>query len=351
MAALYMLLSANVAYSQDSKEKARQKGQLAIALMDDEHKYDAAIKLLEEAGKLAPGNIDYPYEIAYAYNAKAEYKKACSILEQLQSHPGVHGQVYQFLGNIYERLGQKDKAIATYEAGLKKFPEAGGLYMELGNINIGQKNYNKALAYFERGIKVDPRFAGNYYWAAKIYCSSPETVWGMIYGEIFMNMERGTARTEEISRLLYETYRTGIQLGGALEPIVSFSKSSAADAPGEGISALPSVVYGSLLTDALTGEQAIDLASLNRIRSRFLESYFGKDRNGRYPNILFDYQQQVKEAGYLEAYNYWVLGKGADEAFNRWKANNDELWKKFMDWFGQNKLQVDAGHTFHREQY
>lgn len=120
-----MLLSANIAYSQDSKEEARQKGQKAIALMDDEHKYNAAIKLLEEAGRLDPKNIDYPYEIAYAYSAKADYKKACGVLEKLLTHPDVHGQVYQFLGNTYDRLGHKDKAATTYETGLRKFPETG----------------------------------------------------------------------------------------------------------------------------------------------------------------------------------------------------------------------------------
>jgi len=343
LALLLTWLSVTGAYSQENKkEEARQKGQQAVALMDDKHKYGEAIKLLEEARRLDPGNIAYSYEIAYAYNAKADYKKACGILEQLIVHPDIYPQVYRLLGNAYSNLGQRDKAIATYEAGLKKFPEAGALYQELGNISRDKKNYNRALAYYERGIKVDPGFPANYYWAAKIYCNSPEQIWGMIYGEVFMNMERGTDRTWEIGKLLFETYKNNLQIAGAATTVSGFSSTRYP---------FSSDVYEPLLSAALKGVETIDLASLHGIRSRFLQRYFAEKKYTTYPNILFDYQKEIADAGFLEAYDYWLLGKGSDQSFNQWKADNDELWKKFMNWFGQNKMVVDKDHFFHREQY
>ena len=66
------------------------------------------------------------------------------------------------------------------------------------------------MTYFEKGIEVNPMFASNYFRAAKIYCNSSEEVWGMIYGEIFINLERTNDRTFKISKLLFDTYKSEI---------------------------------------------------------------------------------------------------------------------------------------------
>ncbi len=78
-------------------------------------------------------------------------------------------------------------------------------------IQLGKKDYNKALTYFEKGIEVAPNYSSNYYWCARLYCNSTEEVWGMIYGEIFMNLERNSKRTAEISKLLFDTYKKEIK--------------------------------------------------------------------------------------------------------------------------------------------
>ncbi|MFZ1799296.1 MAG: tetratricopeptide repeat protein, partial [Chitinophagaceae bacterium] len=187
-----LLFIGQISYAQTNKEQAYAKAKEAIKLEDEEGKYDEAIQLLKEAEALDPENINYPYEIAYAYSGKKEYKKASDILEKLLDRKDVNGRIYQALGNAYDFQGKGDKAISTYEKGLKKFPNSGELYLESGNMDLVKKDYNKALNYYEKGIEMDPKFPSNYYWASKIYCSSEDEVWGMIYGEIFMNLERNS---------------------------------------------------------------------------------------------------------------------------------------------------------------
>src|SRR4051794_27075569 len=111
---LLLLAAAPVCYGQTDKETAQAKTNQAIKLEDEEGKYDEAIKLLQEACKLDPDNITYPYELAYSYTAKKEYKTASDILEKLLSHKDVYGRIYQLLGNVYDYQGMADKAIATY---------------------------------------------------------------------------------------------------------------------------------------------------------------------------------------------------------------------------------------------
>jgi len=346
-------------HAQTAKEQAVAKAREAIRIEDGEGKYDEAIKLLAEAAALDPDNIDYPYEIAYAYAAKKDYKTSTGLLEKLLDHKDVNGRVYQSLGNNYDYMGQPDKAIETYERGVKKFPNAGELYLELGNMRLVKKEYDKALGYYERGIENDPKFPSNYYWAARIYCNSEEEVWGMLYGEIFMNLERNSKRTSEISRLLFDTYKSEITIKpDSTSYGVSFSKNATMSVGMDELKdpkkfKLPFGMgcYEILMAIGLAGERRIDLDALDRIRTRFLDAYFQGTYAKTYPNALFDYQNRIKAAGQLEAYNHWLLSQGDKDAFIKWQSGNESKWKAFLQWYGDNALVLDATHNFHRTQY
>lgn len=351
---IFVILS-QTSNAQTHTDIAHAKAKEAIRLEDEEGKFDEAIVLFNEAKELDPGNIDYPYELAYAYSGKKEYKKASDILEKLLDHKNAYGRVYQALGNAYDLQGKPDKALKAYETGIKKFPNTGELYLELGNMNLVKKEYAKALELYERGIEADPRFPSNYYWASKIYCSSEEEVWGMIYGEIFMNLERNSRRTAEISKLLFDTYKSEIKFTSDTSYGVSFSKGEMIN-----INALNSKnfkmpfgtgVYEMILATAVIGEKTIDINSLDRIRTRFIESYFKGDNSTRYPNVLFEFQQQVKNAGHLEAYNHWITIKGDEAGFKTWYEENKSKWDDFIAWFGPNPLKVDQSRRFYRAQY
>ena len=188
--------------AQTNKETAKEKFTQAIELVD-KGKFDEGIKLLEESQKLyGEENFTYPYEIAYAYYHKEDYKQAVKILENaITKYKNPNARAFQLLGNAYDIMGNPKKAIEWYQTGLKKFPNSGELYLELGNLQFQKKEYAKALPFYEKGIEISPQFPSNYYRSTQIYCNSSERVWGMIYGEIFMNLERNSERTLEISKL------------------------------------------------------------------------------------------------------------------------------------------------------
>ncbi|UKI17533.1 MAG: tetratricopeptide repeat protein [Bacteroidales bacterium] len=122
----------------------------------------------------------------------------------------VDDRLYQVWGNSYADRGNDRKAEKIYRRGLKAFPHSGALHMELGALAFKDKRYDEALMYFERGIELDPSYPDNYWRAAGIYLSSPESVWGMIYGEIYMNMVCNGEQNMEVSRLLAEAYDSNI---------------------------------------------------------------------------------------------------------------------------------------------
>lgn len=353
---LLFIMAGQIVYGQTTnKEKALDKGKEAIKLMDN-GKFDESIKLLEEAQKYDPDDINYPYELGYAYYAKKDYKKASKYLESILKHKDINDRVYQLLGNTFDNLGKGDKAIETYEAGLKLFPNSGNLYLEMGVMQMGKKDYNKALSYYEKGIEVAPNFSSNYYWAAKIYCSSTEEVWGMIYGEIFMNLERNSKRTSEISKLLFDTYKSEIKFTSDTSFSVSFSKNASiniSDLTDPSKMKLPFGVgvYEPTLMFSMLSVKTIDINSLDNIRSAFVDNYFTNGHDKTYPNVLFSYQKQIKEAGHIEAYNHWILMKGDEDGFDKWQADNKEKWDNFVKWFTDNRLKIDDTNKFYSGQY
>lgn len=352
---ILFLITGQITYGQVDKDQALSKGQKAIELMDN-GKIEESIKLLEEAQKLDPDRFDYPYELAYAHYLKEDYKGAIKILENNLNHKDVTERLFQLLGNSYDVLGKSEKAFEAYDTGLKKFPNSGMIYLEKGNVHWNKKEYGEALPYYEKGIEVDPIFPSNYYRATLIYCGSSEEVWGMLYGEIFMNLERNSSRTSEISKLLYDTYNSQIKFSSDTSFSVSFSKNatiSIEDLKDPNKMKLPYGVgvYEPILMISMINEKNIDLNSLDRIRRNFIENYFKNENTRKYPNILFDYQDKVLKANHLEAYNHWILMKGDEDGFDKWYLANKDKWDNFIKWFTDNGLKVDNSNRFYRGQY
>lgn len=352
---LLFITIGQISFGQTNQEKALEKGLAAIKFMDD-GKFDKSIELLEEAQKLDPDRYDYPYELAYANYEKENYKGAIIILEKIIDHKDVTERLFQLLGNSYDVLGKSEKAFEAYDFGLKKFPNSGMIYLEKGNVYWNKKEYGKALPFYEKGIQVDPTFSSNYYRITRIYCGSSEEVWGMIYGEIFMNLERNTKKTAEISKLLYDTYKNEIKFSSDTTFSVSFSKNATinvSDLKEPSKIKLPFGigVYEPTLMFSMLSEKAININSLNNIRSTFIDNYFKNGHDKTYPNVLFNYQKQVKDAGHIEAYNHWVLMKGDEDNFNKWLSINKEKWDSFIKWFGDNGLKINQINKFYSGQY
>jgi tetratricopeptide (TPR) repeat protein len=353
IAALFFL---SAGYSQtDNKAVAIAKGERGVKLMD-EGKYDEALTFLNEAQKLDPENYSYPYEIGYLYFIKKDYKKAIEIYQKVIKYKDITDQCFQMLGSLYDYTNDTAKAFNAYKEGLKLFPNSGKLYLEIGTVYWSQKQYDKAIPYYEKGIEVDPKFPSNYYRAARLYCNSTEEVWGMIYGEIFMDLERNSERTAEISKLLYNTYKKEIKFTDDNSFTVSFSKNNTItinDAKDARNIKLPFGigVYEPLLMIALVTEKNIDINSLDRIRSNFVDNYYKNDNEKKYPNVLFGYQKRIKDAGHFEAYNHWILMKGDEPAFTKWKEANGSKWDNFITWFNENKILINNDNKFYREQY
>lgn len=349
---LFTLLTTSFAYSQNNSEKAKEMKDEAVKRMDN-GQVDESLKLLKEAQKLDPDKLDIPYEMAFAYILKRDYKEATKILEKNLDHKEISDGVYQLLGNSYDYWGKPEKALDAYDRGLKKFPNSGRLYLEKGNVYLIKKEYNTALPLYEKGVEVDPTFPSNYYRLALLFCNSKEPMWGLLYGELFLNLEHGSKRFNEVSKLLYDTYKSRIKITGDSSKI-DFCNIviQAEDLMDKNNIKFPFCMpFGQAFAVSLIGIKTVDVNSLDVIRTNFLSNWILFKHNKKFPNVLYDYQEKVRAAGHLEAYNHFILAGADVDSFKEWASANKEKFTNFMNWYKENQISLDASNKFYRGQY
>lgn len=341
-----------VGYSlaQKSEVKARKYAEKAVISMQND-KPKKASRQLRKAIKFNKAFIPYYYRLAYAYHMDEEHLKSNEILNYIIDEDKDNEMVYELLGENYIEIDSVDQAFNAYVEGIKKFPNEGVLYEEIGKLEMSKEYYFSALEHFENGILMAPNYPGNYYWASKIYLSSTEEVWGLIYGEMFMNIERNTNRTEEISTLLFNTLKREIQI--SKDSTISISICQDQNRVVDESDTIVKPSFGKSIVElnlikSLVNLDEISLRSIDKMRENFIAHYYKNPSDDYRNHQLFEFHKELITHGHFEAYNYWLFMMGDVERFKQWENDNKSQWIHFLEWFKENSLNVSDPITFHR---
>ena len=357
---IMLLLIGNVVVGQNNEEKALELGRNGIRLMD-EGKLDESIDLLEQAQKLDPKRMDYPYEIAYAYYQKEDYFKSIELLNTIIDHPNATDFVYQLLGNSYDFIGNPDLALETYQKGMIKFPNSGKFHLESGSIKFHNNEYDEAIAFWEEGIKKNPNYSSNYYRLSKVFSLTEERIWTLLYGEYFILLEPNTQRTIEISKLIYENYQKSYEVQSdttgqfyltekGFEIVIADKKDLRKMK--KGILPFEGTFATAFAISAINFQNNITLASIYNARKNFLDFWFKEKKFNRdYPNKLLEYQQNIEKNGFFEIYTYWLLSQGNPSEYQTWYSANEQNFSDFANWFELNGIEIQKKDYNSRRDY
>lgn len=348
------LVSSVAAHAQTDKATARRMLRDAIRAMDGGDP-DRAMLILDSAKKLDPTDFVYDYEKGYAAYLKKNYKQSIKFFETALAFPDANDQCYQMLGNALDLDGKPEKAMEAYQNGIKRFPTSGGLHVELGVMSLANKKYDEAIGWWEKGIAANPTYPGNYYRLTKLFALTKDPIWAFFYGEIFLNLEPTTQRSEDISKTIYDAYKINITVPSDTSLKVDFTNdnlvlNNATDIKNFKMPFRMMYVMDFIVSISLNfiTEKQISLSSLVSARTAFIERWYKEKRNKDYPNIVLEHQKKVADAGHAEAYHYWVLSSGDDKAFSEWYKKNEEKFKAFAKWIPDNMLVIDKDHLFIR---
>ncbi|MGH1518396.1 tetratricopeptide repeat protein [Chryseobacterium sp. JK1] len=321
----------------------------AVKLIDEE-KYDQAILILRDCEKKDPKDYTYPYEIALAYTRKADYKNAIYELEKIKTYPDINDYYYALLGNVYDESGNAVQAIKAYDEGLEKFPASGRLYLEKGIVLESQGKLKDAVELYEKGIKAEPMYPSNYYRVSQLYLNSKDVLYGLIYGEIFVNLERTTSRSQKMSELLYATYKKAIHFD-AENISLNFCEAVIDAEKYKKNNSIPfCITFATNFALASIGQKEINLETLSSIRKKFIEEYFKKDNYP--PNVLLSYHKMMEDQHVFNAYNHYIFQIGDENGFKEWQTQNTTEYDKFVDWYTKdaNLLTINKDNVYLSDQ-
>jgi len=311
---VFILCLASLAAIGQSDPKTMHENAKAFMRQGD---FDNAIIILARALESDKNNAEMRQDLALSYFYKRNYSKALEEIEVLLDRSDADVVTFQIAGNIYKALEEPKECEKVYKKGLKKFPKSGPLYSEYGELLWQKKDYN-AITQWEKGIQIDPAYPGNYYNAALYYFYTKEKIWGLIYGEIFVNMESISERTMAMKQLLWQGYKDKL-----------FSDANLMAGQDKNKNAFSKAIIDCLNKQSSLANSGISTETLTMIRTRFILEWFDKYA-GRFPFKLFDYQRQLIQEGMFAAYDQWLFGTVENLAgYDSWIRLHDEEYKNF----------------------
>jgi len=285
--------------------------------------YSNAVLVLTKSVLENPNDIEVQKDLAQSLYFQGNYDRALNVIKPVMDNPNADDQVFLIAGNIYKQTGDPDGEKEVYKKALKRFPNNGMLYNMLGELQFKQKNFD-AIKNWEKGIELDPAYSRNYFNAARYYFfTKDDKVWSLIYGEIFVNIEPKSAKTQEMKQILLEGYKklfSATDLEKENKERSDFAKA-----------------FLSVMNKESAGARAgITPESLAAIRNKFITDWFAVP--GRPAYHLFDMLKQLQHEGMLDTYNQWLFGAAAGPAaYDAWiKAHPKEV-NAFED-FQKNRV-------------
>ena len=317
--ASFLFLTCAVSIAQDTSS-IHQTAKAFIRQGD----YNNAIVVLTKALQAEPNDFEMKKDLAFAFYLQRDYVKALEAAKPLGESPNADVQTFQILGMVYKAIEERKEAEKMYKAAIKKFPRSGVLYNEYGEMLWSTKDFSESAKLWEKGIEVEPNYSGNYYNAAKYYYFSVDKVWGIIYGEIFVNLESYSKRTAEIRNLLLDGYKKLFAEGDLTKNQNSKNE-------------FVKTFLETMRKNSSVVKVGVTPESLIALRTRFILDWYPANA-ARFPYRLFDYHLQLLKAGMFDAYNQWIFGIAKDLAtFQVWTTTHTDEYNKFNT-FQKNRI-------------
>ncbi len=263
--------------------------------------YKDAITTYRQAIALAPDKFILHKDLGKTLYLSGSYSEAEQTLQPISEIQEADEECYYYLAASQAAQNKTKNATGTLKAGITLFPAAGILYFEEGKVLELEYKPDAALQAWVEGIHKDPGCPQNYYEAARIYTDTTKGVakvmWGLLYGEIYLNITNDTVGEEAFKKMFFSAYKTMFDNIASDNIIEKAPANSFIDAVQQTYLTLTPVVSDGVTTENLT-----------MVRTRFLMDWFAK-YSGKYSYSLFAYQDYLVRNGLFDIYNEWLFGK------------------------------------------
>ncbi len=341
-------------FAQEGSQYEKYYSSLAKSAMA-QNNWVQALEHFEKIKNKFPENKTYDFEIAMVHYRNQNYSKAIELSKALLERDPSNIELHRLLANAYDLDEQHEKAKEHLLNTIESYPNDGEFFFDLGVIEYLKGNDQTALDHWEGGIKADPYFADNYYWVTKMYAESNKPIWAILYGEMFLNIDKGTERFAEISSLVLELNKNLIEQKSAKYILIQLDHLGT-----NSFEQAFESIYSDLRNRGKLDIQNMGIVSsdnsfsyikaIAEVRKHFIELW--SEKHGDSLNMpVFNWQQKLMEEGHLEAYVHWLLLNGEPNYFLSWQSKNRSAYNDFLMYMSSNPPRIDVLNYFMRKDY
>lgn len=322
-------------YTVQAQEQTARLLQETARTLVQKGDYENAVLILGRASKQEPDNIEILRDLVFTNYLKRDFSRAIEIGKQLVEKSNADEQSFQVLGMAYKAVAAYKECSKLYRAALRKFPGSGVIYNEYAEMFAMDNDLEEAISQWEKGIELDPGYSSNYYNATIYYVNRRNWIRAALYGELFLNLESYSTRTEEIKSQLFKAY-SNLLVPGIWQQLSDAKKTSAFEK-----------TVLAVFAKAAAGQQTeTGIEQLTATRTRFLLQWMQGNQK-TYPFRLFDHQQYLLSQGLFEAYNYWLFATGVSpEAYQAWQKTHPKETDGFKVFQQSRVFKIPVGQYY-----
>lgn len=339
---LVFTLTFNFSFGQDrlAAEKLIDEG----IELHDKGNYKGAISKYDKALKLDKDNLNALIEKSMSLYYTKKYKETIKICLYILDQKGYSDNlklVYVNLGNAYDEIKEPEKALETYDKGIKMFPDSYLLYYNKAVTLSGLERKEDALECFQKSVKLNPAHGSSHNGLARLATSIDGRIPALLAFCRFLSLEPRGRRAEDNLAEVLKIMGQNVEKKGNKNITINISSSLLGDTTENGT---PNENSFSSIDLILSLDAAFDFDEKNEKKSdveQFLRKFEnivssleeGYDENyGFYWDYYAPYFIQMKRNGMLETFAYVIFLSTDNTEVNKWINDHYSDAQKFMKW-------------------
>ncbi|MCM3873091.1 MAG: tetratricopeptide repeat protein [Pyrinomonadaceae bacterium] len=322
--------------STEQQESLINKG---VALHDQAN-YDGAIMKYEEVLKENPSNVLAMYEMAFSYSMKKDYAKSLEMAYQGAQYKSDHlTGFYLMIGNNLDLLGEPNKAVNAYKAGIKLEPTASLLYYNLAITYTNLKKPDDAKKSLKQAVILNPNHPSSHLALGTLFYRTDYKTPALFAVSRFLILEPKTERSIGAYKVLQEILRGGVREGKNPNEINIFVSVSSKKDEGDfgSIDMVMGLSRAAGMTEKNKGKSEMQLLvdQLDSLFSIISEIDPKGDRSKFVWKHYLPYFIELKKRDFVEPFGYYISQRSNVEGVEDWLWANRNRVNAFLNWSKQ----------------
>ncbi|HLP18660.1 MAG TPA: tetratricopeptide repeat protein [Chitinophagales bacterium] len=307
--------------------------------LHDQEKYDEAIKMYSQVPENDTNYILAIVEKALSVYAQKDYEKTIALCEQAMALGNSYDHsLYITMGSAYDDAGKPEKAIETYDKGLKEFPKNHLILFNKGVTLQKQEKFDDAIATYKQVLQISPYHASTHYRLGNIAEQEGDLTRAMLCYNAFLLVEPTTERAlnvlQSLDRMIAKKYDDTKAKGIVLAQ------------DGEDFSEIETIIRKQLALNKsykLESKADFPVTRQNQALLSYLATHKGKQ--GFWETFYVPFFAQLYKEGHFEGFSYYILASSDNEKIRSMLVKNKGDIAKFNEWQEGAFIKVTSRRT------